>query len=189
MSTKPRNKALFSAESPPPPGGICLSSFVVVSNGSRILLGKMKNPDTWVERFFVSQKFVPGYLAEPEKFLMPATHLAWYESPLDAADRILREQALVDFPKEKIKLLGVQSHLRGDVNDEKNPPHWDICFVYEARLPSKAAAKIKSPDWFDDFGFKPKTKLTSSDFLRAQGDVLEEANVIGNKKKLTRKKK
>lgn len=181
MSSQRKGKALFSADSPPPPGGICLSSFVVVSNGPGILLGKMKNPETWVERFFVSQKFVPGYMAEEGKYLMPATHLAWYESPLDAADRILREQALVNFPKEKIKLLGVQSHLRGDVNDEKNPPHWDICFVYEAKLPTKSAGKIKSPDWFDDFGFKPKSKLTTANFLRGHGDVLEEAKVIGKK--------
>ena len=188
MSVQARKKALFSAESPPPPGGICLSSFVVVSNGSGMLAGRMKNPDTWVDRFFVSQKFVPGYMAEGEKYLMPAMHLAWYESPLDAADRILREQVLVDFPKEKIKLLGVQSHLRGDLNDEKNPPHWDICFVYEAKLPARAAGKIKSPEWFEDFGFKPKSKLTAANFLRGHGDVLEEAHVIGKKKQVRKKK-
>ena len=188
MSNQPRGKALFSAESPPPAGGICLSSFVVVSNGSGILLGKMKKPEIWIERFFVSQQFVPRYMSEG-KYLMPASHLAWYESPLDAADRILREQALVNFPKEKIRLLGVQSHLRGDLNDEKNPPHWDICFVYEARLSAKVARKIKSPEWFEDFGFKPKSKLTAGDFARAQGDVLEEAHLIGNRAKKSQKKR
>ena len=187
MSARSRGKALFSSESPPPAGGICLSSFVVVSNGAGVLLGKMKNPDVWIERFFVSPQFVPRYLSE-EKYLMPASHLAWYESPLDAAERILKEQALLNFPKEKIKLLGVQSHLRGDLNDEKNPPHWDICFVYEARLPAKIARKIKSPDWFGDFGFKSKTKLSASDFARGHGDVLEEAKVIGRAARNSKKK-
>jgi ADP-ribose pyrophosphatase YjhB (NUDIX family) len=183
MSNRPRGKAIFSVENPPPAGGICLSSFVVVSNGPGILLGKMKKPEIWVERFFVSPQFVPRYLLE-EKYLMPASHLAWYESPLDAADRILKEQALVNFPKEKIKLIGVQSHLRGDLNDEENPPHWDICFVYEARLPAKAAKKIKSPEWFEDFGFKPMSKLTAESFARGHGDVLEEAHLIGKKNRM-----
>ncbi len=67
---------------------------------------------------------------------------------------------------------------------KKIPPHWDICFVYEARLSTKVARKIKSPEWFEDFGFKSKSKLTAGDFARAQGDVLEEAGVIGKAKRL-----
>src|SRR5271157_231082 len=85
-----RKKALFS-EGNVPPGGVCLSSFVVVRHGDKILVGKMSKPEIWVEQFFVGEKFAPTY-ANSGKFLLPARHLAWYESPLEAAEDVITDQ-------------------------------------------------------------------------------------------------
>ncbi|HZW55500.1 MAG TPA: hypothetical protein VFF30_04355 [Nitrososphaerales archaeon] len=174
-----RQKAQFIGGGAPP-GGFCLSSFVVVSRGNDVLVGKMKMPEVWVERFFVGQEFAPKYLSSG-KYLMPASHLSWYESPLDAASRIMSEQLLLDYPKDKLKLLDVQSHLRGDIGDEHNPPHWDLCFVYGAQLTPRQSRNLATPDWFEDYRFKKRSELTTDDFTRGHGDVLEEAGVIGEK--------
>jgi len=176
-----KSKALFSATNVPP-GGTCLSSFVLVSNGRGILVGKMAKPEVWVERFLVGPKFAPVY-AESGKYLLPSRHLHWYEAPLDAAHSVMRDQIGVSLPKSRISLVDVQSHVSGDVNDEKEPPHWDICFLFRAELSERAGAKLRRPEWFSELLFKPPGSLRRDDFTRGHGDVLEAAGMIGPKRK------
>lgn len=174
--SQPRRKALFD-EGNAPPGGVCLSSFVLVKRGEKILVGKMTKPEIWIERFFVGEKFAPTY-ANSNKYLLPARHLAWYESPLDAAAGVLRNQLRLRVPKKNVRLLDVQSHLRGDVMSTKEPPHWDICFVYETELSAGEVKRLKTPPWFKDLQFVSPSSLAVGDFTRSHGDILEEAGVI-----------
>lgn len=184
LSKTSGKKALF-AEGNVPPGGVCLSSFVVVSSGPKILVGKMVKPDIWIERFFVGPKWADVY-SKSGKYLLPARHLAWYESPMEAAEDILKEQLLLKVPMNKIELIDVQSHVSGDVDDKNEPPHWDICFVYGVELPPGQARNVKSIEWFEDLGFKPRSGLTPEHFTRGHGDVLEKARIIGRPKRKSR---
>ncbi len=171
-----RRKALFNEQNVPP-GGLCLSSFVVVRNGGKVLVGRMAKPEIWIERFFVGERFASSYHSSG-KYVLPAMHLAWYESPLDAAVGIVRDQLMLRIPRKSIRLLEVQSHLRGDVSSTKNPPHWDICFVYEAEVPEKVEQKLLTPPWFTDFHFVRLSSLSVADFTRDHGDILEEAHLL-----------
>lgn len=171
-----RRAALFNAQNVPP-GGVCLSSFVLVRNGGKVLVGKMTKPGIWVERFFVGERFAPIYAAS-DKYLLPARHLAWYESPLEAAESILDEQTRLRIPRRSIRLMGVQSHVRGDVNSTEKPPHWDICFIYEAKVSSKTVRELKAPPWFRDFEFVQLSALSADDFTRDHGDVLREVGLL-----------
>ena len=165
-------KAQFSKESVPP-GTVCISSFVVVTDGKGgILSGRMDKLDVWVDRFYASPTNAPTFLASG-KLLLPASHLVWYESPLDAAERILKEMALIeDVPRDRIELIDVQSHLRPSANNPSNP-HWDICIIYKV---DSYGGKINQPEWFRDFGFK--YNLKNDDFTRGHGDILEEAGML-----------
>jgi hypothetical protein len=180
LSKTSGKKALF-AEGNVPPGGVCLSSFVVVASGPKILVGRMAKPEIWIQRFFVGPKFADFYL-KSGKYLIPARHLAWYESPIEAAEDLLKEQVRIKVPRNRIELIGVQSHVSGDVNDTKEPPHWDICFVYGVKLPTKQARTIKDIEWFEDLGFKSPSELSPEHFTRGHGDVLEKAGIIKPKK-------
>lgn len=181
MSESKRQKALFG-DGNIPPGGTCLSSFVVMTTGpDDVLVGKMAKPEIWVDRFFVGPQWAETY-SKSGKYLLPSSHLAWYESPEEAAERVVREQTQLDVPSGSLKLLDVQSHLSGDPNSTE-PPHWDICFVYEGRIPSKTAKQLASPEWFEGLGFIKRSNLKADDFTRGHGDVLERAGAIGNKSK------
>jgi ADP-ribose pyrophosphatase YjhB (NUDIX family) len=177
-----RRKALFDTQNVPP-GGVCLSSFVIVRNPRGILVGKMVKPEIWIERFFVGERFAPTYVSS-NKYLLPARHLAWYESPLEAAADILRDQVGLRVPRSHIHLLDVQSHIRGDVKSVREPPHWDICFVYETRVPASTSNTIKSPPWFGDLHFVSLSSLSQDDFTRGHGDVLQEARLIRKTKRV-----
>ena len=171
-----QRKALFNEQNVPP-GGVCLSSFVLVRSGGNVLVGKMVRPDIWIDRFFVGERFAPDYVAS-DKYLLPARHLAWYESPLEAAESVIRDQAKLRISMGGLHLVDVQSHVRGDVNSSEQPPHWDICFLYETRVPTKTARHLKTPPWFKDFHFAPLSSLQVSDFTRGHGDVLQEAGLL-----------
>jgi len=137
----------------------------------------MTKPEVWIERFFVGDNFAPQYVGS-DRYLLPARHLAWYESPLEAAADTLQKQVRLKAPKKNIKLLTVQSHLRGDPDSTEQPAHWDICFVYEVRLPAKAARRLKQLPWWRDLRFVPLSSLSVDDFTRGHGDVLQEAGLI-----------
>jgi len=181
MSSLSRTKTLFSKDNVPP-GGTCLSSFVMATDGQRILVGKMAHPEIWIERFLVGPKFAPVYAASG-KYILPARHLHWYESPLEAAHSVLRDQIGFDIPVSEIALVDVQSHVSGDINDEKEPPHWDICFVYRTHVPKSMAAKLRRPEWFGELEFRPLTTLRQDDFTRGHGDVLQSAGMLESARK------
>lgn len=152
-----------------PPGGTCLSTFVIVNSGNRVLVGKPTRPEHWASRFFVSEEMAPK-LVENGLYVLPASHLAWFESPEDAAQRVLREMLNLNIPKNRLRLLDVQSHTRGDTPENT---HWDLCFVYQAELPAGMEKKIATPEWFSELTLVPKSKLKPEHFSRGHGDVLD----------------
>jgi hypothetical protein len=181
-----KTKSYFS-EGNVPPGGTCLSSFVAVLNGKSILLGKMARPEIWIERFLVGSKFAPRY-AGSGKYVLPARHLHWYESPLDAAHSLLWDQVGLKVPKGKVFLVDSQSHVSGDIYSEDEPPHWDICFLYRTEISRRDASRLHRPEWFSELTFKPLDSLKLDDFTRGHGDVLEAAGMIGSRRRSSRGK-
>jgi len=162
-------KALFM-EGHVPKGGTCISVFLVLKGKGGILVGKMAKPEVWVERFYVGEMFAPKY-ASSNKWLLPASHLEYGEKPDDAAMRVLTQQ--LGIGRGKLTFREVQSHLSQDPNDPE-AAHWDICFVYEGTLKDK----VVRPDWFSDLRFVNPKELSSEDFTRGHGDVLNEFRII-----------
>jgi len=137
----------------------------------------MARPEIWIERFLVGPKFAPVY-ASSDKYVLPARHLHWYESPLDAAHSILRDQVGLSVPRGEISLVDVQSHVSGDVKNEDEPPHWDICFLYRAQISEKMGVNLARPEWFSELVFRPLGSLGRDDFTRGHGDVLDAAGMF-----------
>jgi len=162
-------KAMF-IEGNVPKGGTCLSSFLVMRGKGGILVGKMAKPELWVEKFLVGESYAPKYVSSG-KWVLPASHLQFGESPEDAATRILSEE--VQAKKTKLRLLQVQSHLSQDPNDSE-AAHWDICFVHGGTL----KGSLERPEWFSELKFINTRRFTSDDFTRGHGDVLKELGVI-----------
>jgi ADP-ribose pyrophosphatase YjhB (NUDIX family) len=164
-------KAMFM-EGQIPKGGVCISSFIVAEKDGAILAGKMSNPEIWVERFLVGSTFAPKYAASG-KWMLPASHLKFGESPDESAHRIIRDQLLVE--AQGLKLAGIQSHLSGEPADLENN-HWDLCLIYEAKIPEASSV----PKWFSELRYIPVKNLKPSDFTRGHGDILERLGLIGN---------
>jgi ADP-ribose pyrophosphatase YjhB (NUDIX family) len=161
-------KAMF-IEGHVPKGGTCLSSFLMMRAKGGILVGKMAKPEIWVEKFLVGESYAPEAVSSG-KWVLPASHLKFGESPEDAATRIVTEQ--LQAKKTKLTLLQVQSH----VSDPSDPEaaHWDICFVHGGTF----KGSLKESEWFSELKFVNTRSLTSDDFARGHGDVLKKLGVI-----------
>jgi len=161
-------KAMF-IEGHVPKGGTCLSSFLIMRAKGGILVGKMAKPEIWVEKFLVGESYAPEAV-NSGKWVLPASHLKFGESPEDAATRIVTEQ--LQAKKTKLTLLQVQSH----VSDPSDPEaaHWDICFVHGGTF----KGSLKESEWFSELKFVNTRSLTSDDFARGHGDVLKKLGVI-----------
>jgi len=153
-----------------PKGGVCLSSFLVLrGSGTGILVGKMAKPEIWTEKFMVPEPYASN-AAKSGKWVLPASHLQFGESPKDAANRILADQ--LQLKKTKLSLLEAQSHL-SDPSDLEGA-HWDLCFVHGGTV----KGSVKGAEWFSELRFVNTRNLTSDDFARGHGDVLEELGII-----------
>jgi ADP-ribose pyrophosphatase YjhB (NUDIX family) len=161
-----------------PKEGLCLSTFVVIRRGRRILLGRPHANNAWPEK----GGFPKRHSAAIEKegtWLMPATHLLMEEAPDRAARRIANQWAGVSgLPK----FIMVQSHLRAPRRRTRQPQskartgsnHWDICFVYELR--TKAAPKPKS--WWSETRFCTPLEIRGMTLGRGHKDILKAAGYL-----------
>jgi ADP-ribose pyrophosphatase YjhB (NUDIX family) len=165
-------KALFMPGQVPE-GGACISSFIVAEKDGKVLVGKMRNPETWVEKFLVGPSFAPKYAASG-KWLLPASHLKFGESPDECAQRILKEQLLVG--RGSCTLMGIQSHVSGDPSDIEKA-HWDLCIIYRASIPEP----VHVPGWFSELRYVMVKDLKTDDFTRGHGDILEQLGLLGKR--------
>lgn len=109
-----------------PPDGFCIAAFLVITeeNSSRsVLMGKM-NPDAnWDHIGALDSERIRRHSTT---WMLPSSHLMLFESPEDAARRIVIEQL-------ETRLDLSQPIIVSDVRTLKRNPeakHWDLDFVY-----------------------------------------------------------
>src|SRR5271154_1573491 len=87
-----------------PEGGLCLSSFVLVTQAGKpglVLLGRLNSGAPWDHIGALDPERVR---AHSKGWMIPASHLMLKESPVDAARRVVKEQLEMD----KLTLSGPQ---------------------------------------------------------------------------------
>jgi ADP-ribose pyrophosphatase YjhB (NUDIX family) len=151
-----------------PPGGFCLSVFLVLTASARshrLLLGRPKANVAWDR--------LAGYRTggiDSDRWILPASLLRFRESPDDAVERIRREQ-----------LPGIPIHLSSTtvVSESYSPrgrpewrDHWDLRFIYRGQAPG-AALRPGSP--WKELRFLEVNEARGLGIGRSHGDVLAEA--------------
>ena len=73
-----------------PQAGLCLSAFVVIRKGNKILLGRPHAHNAWPENGGFPKRHA-GEIERKGSWLLPATHLLMEEKPDHAAKRIANQ--------------------------------------------------------------------------------------------------
>src|ERR1700693_1648788 len=73
-----------------PPGGLCLSAFLVIrDNRGKVLMGKLDPEAPWDHLGALDPKRIELHRSG---WMLPSSHLIVHESPKSAAERIVKEQ-------------------------------------------------------------------------------------------------
>jgi ADP-ribose pyrophosphatase YjhB (NUDIX family) len=151
-----------------PDNGFCLSVFLVLEPPDRpgaVLMGRINpNADWWEIGALDPKRF--GMVGD--RWMLPSCQLLLFESPADAARRILKEQlGAAPLPLEGPFTFSDPSPRPGSPGKD---PHWDFHFVYRGRWGSSVPPQ--APAWrrleFVDVG-----RTRRAEIARDQGDVLE----------------
>lgn len=142
-----------------PAGGLCLSAFLILSRPGKpgqVLLGHLNPKADWEHIGALDQARAER---NSKGWMLPASHLILNESPLEAAQRILREQ-----------LGGLNVRLKGpEVFSEVYGPeaHWDLEFVFLGETPG-----VPQTSAWDELRFLDVGRARRADFARLHEDIL-----------------
>jgi hypothetical protein len=154
-----------------PEGGLCLSAFLVVTDGDAqdVLLGRPDPGWPW-ER---CAALGPAHLAGVgERWILPSSHLLEFESPDEAAVRVARD--LLEVPRLDLDGPRVFSERYPSTLDEEPKEHWDLHFVYRAAWPS--GRPLRAAAW-RNLRLHSRAQLRRSDVARDHSDILELAGL------------
>jgi len=156
-----------------PEGGLCLSTFLVITeveNPNSVLMGHLNPKAAWDHIGALDQSRVEVH---SKRWMLPSSHLIVYESPQEAAKRILREQLEM---RDDLPLLGPQ--VVSETYTPKRFPnlhqHWDIEFIFKGRL---LRGQIPKPHAWSLLDFVDLNSIDRSEIARSHEDILESAGM------------
>lgn len=155
-----------------PPDGLCLCAFVVVSAReapSRVLMGRIDPAADWAQLGALDPDRVAAWKG---RWMLPSSHLIQLESPIDAAQRIVRELT----PLSLSTLAGpiVTSEVYPPARHPEHGQHWDLEFIFRGSAPETALRP--HPAWAE-LRFVETHDLAPADMARAHEDILAAAGL------------
>jgi len=154
-----------------PPGGLCLSVFLLVQDGSgKVLLGKIDPNAPWDHIGALDRERIEIHR---KGWMLPSSHLIVHESPQDACKRIEMEQL------ELSDLVISDPKVVSEVYPPKQIPdldeHWDIEFIFSAtfeadKLPSRTKA-------FSELRLIDPKVVRRSEIARSHEDILTSVGI------------
>ncbi|MCL5068865.1 MAG: NUDIX hydrolase [Thaumarchaeota archaeon] len=150
-----------------PEGGMCLSVFLVLwkEDIHHVLLGKVNKEYDWIGTGALNKESAARIT---QRWMLPSSHLLLYESPKDAARRVLKEQLGLD--AQPLEGPFVYSEVY-DAPKYEIKNHWDMEFVFTGKVSSNN--ELTHPAW-SELKFLNVAKLPESEFARSHQDILVE---------------
>jgi len=160
----------LSEDSPPagfsqvPLGGMCISAFLFVRRGEKILLGKYANDPRWESLTGLDES---RRVAHGQGWTLPASQLRFGEDPREAARRI-GEEVL-----QSADLLYSEPRVEVDRYEPRRFPgrdHYDIWFLVDAFV--KRGSDLGTPPWYAALEWKDPRTLPAAEYARSHEDVV-----------------
>jgi len=103
-----------------------------------------------------------------DRWVLPASQLAFFESPSDAARRIAREMLGWREPPLGEPQVFSEAYPRDSGSQD---PHWDLHFLFRTVWPGTSLTAARGRLW-KELRFVRPVELSSAEFGRGHGDVL-----------------
>ncbi len=152
-----------------PKDGFCISAFLIIrklGNPRSILMGHLNPEANWAHIGALTADRIKAHSG----WMLHSCHLVYGESPLDAAQRVLREQLDI---KGKFDLSGpkVFSEVYQPRRHPEAKEHWDLQFLFEGRL-SSDEFRARAPSAWLKLEFIDIDEINKHEIARAHEDIL-----------------
>ncbi|MFZ0891372.1 MAG: hypothetical protein WB778_09760 [Thermoplasmata archaeon] len=150
-----------------PKDGLCISSFVILrsqENPEAVLMGHMNPEAPWDDLGALDPARIEAHRSG---WMLPSSHLIFYESPDESAQRILREQ--LGLPRQTLAPPIVLSDTYAPRRHPGATQHWDLGFLYQGSIPSRPVPH--APAW-KELAFVDTRSVHRADIARSHEDVL-----------------
>jgi hypothetical protein len=150
-----------------PPGGLCLSAFLLISETnatSNVLMGRIDPSAPWDHVGALDPKRIEIH---SKGWMLPSCHLIVHESPQDAARRIALEQlelAEIEISDPKVVSYVYPPKYFPDLDE-----HWDLEFIFTSVNPKVG----KRSTAFRELKFITPKETERSEIARSHDDVLD----------------
>lgn len=149
-----------------PPGGMCLSSFVFITRGPEILLGKYADDPQWDALTGLDET---RRRAHGHGWTIPASHLKLGEDPREAGRRVVADVlGLDDLPLTEPR---VETEYAEPARFPGMGAHFDVWFFQDAAWPEGRDLPAPPP-WYREWAFLDPRKLDASEYGRSHGDIV-----------------
>jgi 8-oxo-dGTP pyrophosphatase MutT (NUDIX family) len=152
-----------------PKDGFCISAFLVISdpaNSRRVLMGKIDPKEEWDHFGSILPEMKDAFSVG---WMLPSSHIMLFESPDDAARRILKEQLGIDSSPLELSPPKIVSEVYQSKRNLAYHNHWDLEIIYRGKVLPDA---FKNPGIWKELEFIDLDKVRKSDFARAHDDIL-----------------
>lgn len=130
-----------------------------------MLVGRIEPRGPWAE---IGAMNAHRIQLNSEGWMLPSCHLLYFESPDDAARRVLKEQlGLESIPLEGPRIFSEKYRPR---RHPERGEHWDLEFLYAGEVPSSWIPA--HPAW-KALKFVEPAKMARAEFTRSHDEVLE----------------
>jgi hypothetical protein len=153
--------AIFNPDVKQPPGGFCISVFLISTRDSSTLVGKIANPTKWSERWGLDLKHSERW---ENKWQLPATYLEIGESPLQTAERISSDQLGIANARLTNPRFFASS---GPSSVRPGTIHNDLLFAYD--LDFEGDLRTEN---FRELHYEANSTLSKLEFGRGHDEVL-----------------
>ena len=145
-----------------PPGGFCISSFVIARKKDSVLLCKIAQPEIWDERWSLNLDYPERWKG---RWQIPSSYLKFGEHPDSAAERVVKDQLQARSTKLSRSLV---KSFAAESSSVAGQTHWALCFIYEASL----SEDPKLQPWFEDLRYVSLKATLELDFGRGHDMIL-----------------
>ena len=161
----------FSPKGPPgsyhrlPAGGMCISAFVYVRQGDKVLLGKYADDPRWESLTGMDEA---RWRTHGKGWTIPASHLKYGEEPRAAGRRVANEiLGLRGIPLSEPR---IESEFDVPVRFPELGNHYDLWLFFETELPD--GAEVPKPPWWRELSFQDPRELPASAWGRSHEDIM-----------------
>jgi ADP-ribose pyrophosphatase YjhB (NUDIX family) len=155
-----------------PADGFCISAFLIIrdaDNPRDVLMGQINPNANWDHIGALTPDRIE---AHSKGWMLPSCHLLYGESPSDAALRIAREQLGFDAEGLHLSEPRVYSEVYAPKRHPERKEHWDLQFLFEARMRRGELSGTNMPNVWRKLEFVDIDSVSKNEIARSHEDIL-----------------